>query len=104
MKRLIPLIAVILLISIQLTGAPELVEKIYAVVNGELITFSELRNAEIEMSRLLAQQYKGEELNSEIKKMKSTLLDRLGWPWPRPCPILRVKYPPGQASCFVPSG
>jgi peptidyl-prolyl cis-trans isomerase SurA len=77
MKRLIPLIAVILVISIQLSGASELVEKIYAVINGELITYSELKNAEIEMSRLLTQQFKGEELTKEINNMKATLLDRL---------------------------
>lgn len=55
----------------------ELVEKIYAVVNGELITYSELKNAELEMTRVLAQQYKDEELKAQIDKMKKDLLDRL---------------------------
>jgi peptidyl-prolyl cis-trans isomerase SurA len=78
MKRLIPKITVtLILISFQFFLCAEVVEKIYAVVNGELITFSELKSAEVDMTRVLAQQFKGEELNKEIKKMKKELLDRL---------------------------
>ncbi len=67
----------VLAISIQAFGSPEMVEKIYAVVNGELITHSELKNAESQMTQVLSQQFKGDELAKEVAKMKKELLDRL---------------------------
>lgn len=47
------------------------------MVNGELITYSELKGAEAEFTRALAQQYKGEELEKQIADMKKNLLDSL---------------------------
>jgi parvulin-like peptidyl-prolyl isomerase len=47
------------------------------VVNGEIITYSELKSAEIEMTRYLAQQYEGEELEKQVNEMKKNLLNRL---------------------------
>jgi len=58
-------------------AAAVIIEKIYAVVNGEVITYSEYRNSEIEMTQVLARQYQGDELIKEVKKMKENLLDRL---------------------------
>lgn len=78
MKRVI--LPIIILIILTVSVQPllsEVVEKIYAVVNGELITYSELRGAQREMTRILSQQYKGEELVKEVEKMKKDLLDRL---------------------------
>ena len=77
MKRVLPLIITILVFSIQPFLSAEIVEKIYAVVNGEIITYSELRNAEAEMTRLLSEQYKDKELVEQVTKMKAELLDRL---------------------------
>jgi len=74
-KQFILTILVFLLVS--WFGFSEVIEKIYAVVNGELITLSELKNAEIEMTRVIARQFKGEELTKEVEKMKKNLLDRL---------------------------
>ena len=77
-KQLIPAILAILLISIGSTFAfAEIIEKVYAIVNDQIITYSEFKNAEAEMSRMLTEQFKGEELAAKIKEMKETLLDRL---------------------------
>lgn len=55
----------------------EIIEKIFAVVNGELITFSELKSAEAEFTRALSQKFQGEELEKQIADMKKNLLDSL---------------------------
>lgn len=74
-KQLILTILTILLVSTWLSfGSSEIIEKIYAVVNGEIITYSELKSAEIEMTRLLSQQYEGEELEKQVEEMKKNLL------------------------------
>lgn len=76
------LVPIILIITVSWSGPgnfiyPEVIEKIYAVVNGELITLSEIRNAEIEMGRLLQQQYSGSQLEDAFAEMKKGLLNRL---------------------------
>jgi len=77
-KLVIPAILTILLINIGASSAnAEIIEKIYAVVNDEIITYSQFKNAEAEMTRVLSQQYEGEELETKIEEMKKTLLDRL---------------------------
>ncbi len=55
----------------------EIIEKIYAVVNGEIITYSELKNAEIELTGVLRQQYSDDQLTEKIEEMKKNLLNRL---------------------------
>ncbi len=55
----------------------EIIEKIYAVVNGEIITYSELKNTEIEMTRVLRQQHADDQLAEKIVEMKKDLLTRL---------------------------
>ncbi|MCP5054417.1 MAG: hypothetical protein GY940_45035 [bacterium] len=77
MKKLLPLIIAIIVFSFPSLGTAEVIERIYAVVNGELITYSELQNAEIQMTRVLSEQYKGDELAKQVEKMKAELLDRL---------------------------
>lgn len=74
-KQLILTTLVILLSGFL--GFSEVIEKIYAVVNGELITYSELKSAEMDLTRALAQQYEGEELAKQAAEMKKTLLERL---------------------------
>ncbi|MGD2089579.1 MAG: SurA N-terminal domain-containing protein [Candidatus Aminicenantes bacterium] len=77
-KQLILTVLTILLISSgPFFGFPEIIDKIFAVVNGEIITYSELKSAEIEMTRFLAQQYQGEELEQQVSEMKKNLLNRL---------------------------
>ncbi len=76
-RRLLLILSLLIINCLQPLLNAEVVEKIQAVVNGEIITYSELKNAEIEMSRVLAQQYKGDELQTQIEKMKNELLDRL---------------------------
>jgi parvulin-like peptidyl-prolyl isomerase len=84
LKKILILPILTIIIAINLSGfaysAPkELIEKIYAVVNGELITYSELKLAENEMSRVLRQQYQDNEelLKQNLDEMKKNLLDRL---------------------------
>lgn len=55
----------------------DVIEKIYAVVNGELITYSELKNTEIELSRVLKRQFQGQELADKIAEMKKNLLQQM---------------------------
>jgi peptidyl-prolyl cis-trans isomerase SurA len=76
-KRLIPILALLGILVCSNYSFPEIIEKIYAVVNGELITYSELKNAERELTRAFSQQYKGEELAQKLTEMKKNLLDRL---------------------------
>ena len=77
-KQLILTALTILLISSgPFFGFPEIIDKIFAVVNGEIITYSELKSAENEMTHFLAQQYKGEELEKQVNEMKKNLLNRL---------------------------
>ncbi len=53
----------------------KMVEKIYAVVNGELVTYSELKTAEAQMIRVLQQQFKGQELAQKVQEIKKNLLN-----------------------------
>jgi parvulin-like peptidyl-prolyl isomerase len=77
-KQLILTVLTILLVSSSpFFGLSETIDKIFAVVNGEIITYSELKSAEIEMTRYLAQQYQDEELEKQISEMKKNLLNRL---------------------------
>jgi parvulin-like peptidyl-prolyl isomerase len=77
-KQLILTALTILLISSgPFFGFPEIIDKIFAVVNGEIISYSELKSAENEMTRFIAQQYEGEELEKQVNEMKKNLLNRL---------------------------
>ena len=77
-KQLIATALTILLSSSgSFFGFPEIVDKIFAVVNGEIITYTEIKSAEIEMTRFLAQQYEGEELEKQVNEMKKNLMNRM---------------------------
>lgn len=74
---LVPVLAQILF---PVTGNAEVIEKIYAVVNGEIITYSDLKNTEIEMTRAIKQQNPGmteEQLTKKVDEMKKGLLDQM---------------------------
>jgi parvulin-like peptidyl-prolyl isomerase len=57
-------------------AAADTVEEIYAVVNDEVITGSELRKFEAEMLRALQSQLEGDKLAEATKEMKKDLLNR----------------------------
>lgn len=75
------MLSLLLLITISFSqfaySGPEIIEKIYAVVNGEAITYSELKNTEVELTRMLRRQFSGQELEDKIQDMKKNLLNQL---------------------------
>lgn len=80
MRQIILALVLTLAVLVPITANAEIIDKIYAVVNGELITYSELKNAEIEMSRAIQQQSPGsteEQLAAKIEEMKKNLLNQL---------------------------
>jgi parvulin-like peptidyl-prolyl isomerase len=74
MKIVLPLMVLLLMLMWPIL-ATEVIEEIYAVVNGEPITYSELRNAEAEWTRSLSSQFQGEKLQEALKRMKQELMD-----------------------------
>jgi len=56
--------------------AADVVEEIYAVVNDEAITGSELRKFEMEMIRSLQAELEGEKLEQALREVKKELLNR----------------------------
>jgi parvulin-like peptidyl-prolyl isomerase len=73
----IPILIILITVGFISIAFSEIIEKIYAVVNGEIITYSELKNAEIELTNVLRQQFPDDQLAEKIKEMKKNLLDRL---------------------------
>ncbi len=65
------------LIIISINVFPQLIEEIYAVVNDEIITYSELFNAKQQLINELRAKYKGKEFEEALKKSKQKLLDRI---------------------------
>ena len=76
MKQKIFLTAILILaISLGFVAA-ETVEEIYAVVNDEVITGSELKKFEADMLRALQSQLEGEKLEQATLEMKKDLLNK----------------------------
>lgn len=71
------LLIIPILILLNNPGFSETIEKIYAVVNDEIITYTEIKNFEQGMIASLQEQYEGEELTQKIEETKKILLDRL---------------------------
>jgi len=71
------MVFILLVVTFNLSGLGESVEKIYAVVNDEIITFSELDHFEKGMIAELKTQFQGEELEKAIQERKSSLLSML---------------------------
>ncbi len=65
------------LIIISINVFPQLIEEIYAVVNDEIITYSELFNAKQQLINELRTKYKGKEFEEALKNNKQKLLDRI---------------------------
>jgi peptidyl-prolyl cis-trans isomerase SurA len=76
MKLKIFLAAILALAINRGFTATETVEEIYAIVNDEVITGSELRKFEAEMTRALQSQMQGEQLAEAMREMKKDLLNR----------------------------
>lgn len=76
---LVPIFVTILL-PLNVNGNAEVIEKIYAVVNGEIITYSDLKNTETELTRVIQQQFASltqEQLTKKIEDMKKGLLEQM---------------------------
>lgn len=71
-KYLLPL-----LLIMAFTLRAELIDEVYAVVNDEIITYSELTNAYKDMIMQLQSKYKGEELEKKIEESKSVLFKNI---------------------------
>jgi peptidyl-prolyl cis-trans isomerase SurA len=76
MKLKIFLTAILLLAINRGFAATETVEEIYAIINDEVITGSELMKFEAEMTRVLQSQMQGEQLAEAMREMKKELLNR----------------------------
>lgn len=66
-----------LLLLLAAPSAADVVEEIVAVVNDEVITASDLRKYELEMTRMLQQQFEGESLEKALQDMRANMLERL---------------------------
>ncbi|HDP95029.1 MAG TPA: hypothetical protein ENN40_06685 [Candidatus Aminicenantes bacterium] len=78
MKQITKIILPVALLMIQpalFAQTTEVIEEVYAVVNGEPITYSELRNAEAEWTRNLNNQFQDEQLQEAMERMKQELMD-----------------------------
>ena len=56
---------------------PEVVDGVAAVVNGEVVTYSQVRGLVAPREKLLRAQFNGEELNKKIKEVRSAALQDL---------------------------
>ena len=56
---------------------PRVIDGIAAVVNGEVITYSQVRGLSAPRERLLRSQFKGAELEAEVKKARDAALQDL---------------------------
>ena len=60
-----------------LAAEPAVIDGIAAVVNGEVITYSQVRALTIPRERLLHSQYTGEELEKQVKTVRAEALQDL---------------------------
>ncbi len=62
---------------LPVNGAPEVIDGIAAVVNGEVITYSQVRMVVGPRERLLRQQYRGPELQQKLQEVRGAALQDL---------------------------
>ena len=74
-KILISVIVLVLYFNINVYS--KVIEEIYAIVNDEIITLSDIKNTEANIIRYLRTKYNGKELKKKIEKMRKKLLDSL---------------------------
>lgn len=78
MRQIHKIFLLVVLSGLALTGLKsEIVEEIVAIVNGEVITYTEYQNAKNAMMMQLQSQYQGEKLQKAIKQMREQLLNQL---------------------------
>jgi len=75
MKKTI-LLTALLFLTVNLGLAADVVEEIYAVVNDEVITGTELKKFEEDMVRSLQAELQGEKLEQALRDVKKNLLNR----------------------------
>ena len=61
----------------QEDNAPRIIDGIAAIVNGDIITYSQVRGLTQPRERLLRQQYRGEELDKKIQEARKLALNDL---------------------------
>jgi peptidyl-prolyl cis-trans isomerase SurA len=61
----------------QEDNAPRIIDGIAAIVNGDIITYSQVRGLTQPRERLLRQQYRGEELDKQIQEARKLALNDL---------------------------
>ncbi|MEN8152638.1 MAG: peptidylprolyl isomerase [Acidobacteriota bacterium] len=76
-KRILILLIIFQMVMLNTYLNSETIEEIYAIVNNELITYSEIMIFRNGMTIELKRRFKGDELAAEIKKMEENLLDML---------------------------
>ncbi|MCP2519806.1 peptidylprolyl isomerase [Candidatus Aminicenantes bacterium AC-708-M15] len=77
-KNLILLIFLVFLtLTLTLISSAEVIEEIVAVVNDDIITLTDFKNAESRLLFMLSQRYRGNDLEREFKKARENLLDQL---------------------------
>ena len=76
MKKIIISLS-LLLLFLNTSVFSKVIEEIYAIVNDEIITLSEIKSAEANIIRYLRTKFKGEELKKNIEKAKKGLLNSL---------------------------
>jgi peptidyl-prolyl cis-trans isomerase SurA len=76
MKKKTILLATLLFLTASFALAADVVEEIYAVVNDEPITGSELKKFEEDMTRSLQTELQGEKLQQALRDLKKDVLER----------------------------
>jgi len=73
--RISGILALLIILTLPSSSvAANVIEEIYAIVNDEIITGTELRSFEMQMTRALQAQYTGQKLADALKEMKPNLL------------------------------
>lgn len=75
--RLLSLLVLLSLLNVPLHAAEEVVNGIAAVVNGEVITFSQVRELAAAQEKSVAEVYHGDELQSKIKNVRQQAIKDL---------------------------
>jgi parvulin-like peptidyl-prolyl isomerase len=76
-KTILIALAALFTTFIRTVSAQEVLDGIAAVVNGEVITFSQVRELVAARERSLRDQYKGEELNKVVRELRLSALNEL---------------------------
>lgn len=75
--RILPLLVPLILLSVPLQAAQEVINGIAAVVNGEVITFSQVRELAAAQEKSASELYHGDELQAKIKNVRQQAIKDL---------------------------